>query len=292
MPLTMSRPTAVSSPAIVWLGTPESTDPTIVGLKAARLSALAPFQNVPPGFTITAQALRGLPLDEPLPAPLRADIAAAYRALAASGDGHTPEVVVRASSIEPGASAGKQGRSRLNVVGEDAVIEAVEDCRASAAAWSARGFGQAGDFAVLVQQMLRADVSAILFSANPFTGDADEAVIIANWGLGESLVNGSVTPDSWVVDRASGLIVEQHVGTKLRMTVADIEGVREVDVTSALRYLPTLTTRQVRELVRLASSLEARMGWPVEVKCAFRGDRLYLLRCRPLATLASSTLAA
>lgn len=292
MPLTMTRPTAVSSPAIVWLGSPESTDHTIVGSKSAHLSALAPHHNVPPGFSITAQALRGLPLDEPLPEPLRAEIAAAYRQLAASGDGHTPEVAVRASAVEQGATFAMQSRTQLNVVGVDAVIAAVEACRAAMAGLSARGYGSAGDFAILVQQMLRADVSALVFSANPFSGDPGEAVITATWGLGESLANGQVTPDSWVVDRASGEIIEQHTGKKLRMTVADIEGVREVDVTSALRYLPALTTRQVRELTRLAASLEAHMGWPVDVECAIRGDQVYLLRCRPLATLNASTLAA
>jgi pyruvate,water dikinase len=68
--------------------------------------------------------------------------------------------------------------------------------------------------------------------------------------------------------------------------------VREVDVPRALRRLPSLSSRQVVELAELAVTLEARMGWPVDVECAYRDGELYLLQCRPITTLGTFALAA
>jgi pyruvate,water dikinase len=85
------------------------------------------------------------------------------------------------------------------------------------------------------------------------------------------------------------------VAEKRRMTVAIAGGTREVEVPRLLRRQPALNELQVAELARLARMLEQQMGWPVDVECAYVGDKLYLLQCRPITTLealAASTLAA
>ena len=151
--------------------------------------------------------------------------------------------------------------------------------------------------AVLVQQLVLADVAGVVFSANPLTGSLDEIVVNASWGLGESVVGGSVTPDTYVVGAGSGpasasaaawTIVQRGLAEKRRMTVAVAGGTREVDVPRLLWSRPSLGDEQVLEMAHLAHKLEQAMGWPVDLECAYRDDVLYLLQCRPITTLGAA----
>ncbi len=139
--------------------------------------------------------------------------------------------------------------------------------------------------AVLVQKFIPADVSAVVFSANPVTGGFDEVMINASWGLGESVVGGTVTPDSYVVDKATLKVVERQIGDKTRMAVPAPEGTEEVDVPRFLRTRPALEDSQVVELAQLAVALESAMGWPVDLECSYHAGKLYLLQCRPITTM-------
>src|SRR6185437_12989633 len=109
----------------------------------------------------------------------------------------------------------------LNVVGAEAVAEAVERCLESARAERALAYRRAQGLdgtrvaiAVLVQELVAADTSAVAFSANPVTGSRDEVVINASFGLGESIVAGTVTPDWLVVSKADLAVRERHVADK------------------------------------------------------------------------------
>ena len=275
---------------IVWLGAEACAATGVVGGKAANLSRLAGLHDVPPGFCLTARAFAS---ERPsLPVDLRAELAAAYRELGTRAGVAAPRVAVRSSAVdEDGADASFAGQHEtyLNVVGEDAVAEAVVRCWESAASPRAleyrrqRGMACTPAVAVLVQQMVPADVSAVAFSANPITGARDEVVINASWGLGESIVGGTVTPDCYVVK--DDAVISRAIADKLRMTVADEQGTREVDVPRFLRARPALEDGQAIETARLARALERALGWPVDVECAYAGARLHLLQCRPITTL-------
>ena len=139
--------------------------------------------------------------------------------------------------------------------------------------------------AVLVQHLVPADVSAVVFSANPVTGDRKEILINASWGLGESIVGGTVTPDAYVVTRNELALSERRISEKRRMTVAVPGGTREVEVPGFLRDQASLGEDQVAEVAGLALALEEEMGWPVDLECAYAGGRLYLLQCRPVTAL-------
>jgi pyruvate, water dikinase len=185
----------------------------------------------------------------------------------------------------------------LNLVGIDAVLGAVTRVWASARDERAlayrreQGLGAEGvRLAVLVQRLVLADSSAVVFSANPITGNREEVVVTASWGLGESLVSGMVTPDTWVVRKADLAVKEERIGAKERMTVAVTGGTREVSVPRLLRERASLSRVQVAELVKLAVELEEKMGRPVDIETAFAGDLLYLLQCRPITTLDESSL--
>lgn len=289
----------VEGARLVWFGDPSCGDVDLVGGKAAHLSRLAASYRVPPGFCLTTWALRGAgPEGEgPLGEPLRSALAAAYHALGQRVGDPAPSVAVRSSAADEdgaGTSFAGQHETLLNVVGLEAVCAAVRRCWASACAPRALEYRRRQRLpedgirlAVLVQQLVAADVSAVAFSANPLTQARDEVVINATWGLGESMVGGTVTPDTYIVRDADGAVVRQ-VASKQRMTVPGPSGTREVGVPRPLREYPALSEARAREVAALARSLERAMGWPVDLECAYRGDLLYLLQCRPITTLSTA----
>jgi pyruvate,water dikinase len=283
--------------AIVWLDDLRCRAVERTGGKAAQLSKLAGVHEVPPGFVVTADAFRDLSVAGHVAPELRSALVEAYAELAAVIGEAQPAVAVRSSAIdEDGALASFAGQHEtyLNVVGIDAIVAAVEACWASAQTEQALAYRRqqglmlhAADdirIAVLVQLLVPADVSAVAFSANPISGRTTEVMVTASWGLGESIVGGTVTPDHWVVDKQTGEIIEERAGSKLRMTIAVPGGTREVDVPRIMRDRLSLTAAELRQIGDLCDRLEAVTGRPVDVECAFRG-RLYLLQCRPITTL-------
>lgn len=293
---------------VVWLGGGDCDDCTLLGGKAASLCRLALDYPVPPGFCLTATAFDravagGLALDgeahaAALPPELYADLARAYRELGRRCETDAPSVAVRSSVIDEdglGASFAGQHETFLNVVGASAVAQAVVRCWASALSPRALEYRRRQDLgreririAVLVQHMVPADVSAVVFSADPVTGSPREAVVNASWGLGESIVGGTVTPDTYVVRKVDLDVIERQIADKRRMTVFAPDGTREADVPRFLRTQPALGEEQAREMARLAVDLEERRGHPVDVECALHAGRLYLLQCRPITTLTGS----
>ncbi len=282
--------------AVLRLGDPEGGDAAQVGGKAAQLSRLANDYRVPPGFSLTAAAYDpAYSPGMPLPAVVETEVAAAYGTL--SRDVGVPDVpvAVRSSALDEDgelASFAGQHETELNVVGVDAVLGAVARNWASARNERALAYRRQQRLetaevrlAVLIQQLVLADASAVIFSANPITGDRDEVVVTASWGLGESVVSGTVTPDTWVVRKADLAVKEERIGAKERMTVAVSGGTREVAVPRLLRERASLGEGQVVELAKLAVELEGRMGRPVDVEAAYAGELLYLLQSRPITTL-------
>ena len=175
----------------------------------------------------------------------------------------------------------------------DAVAAAIVECMAAAyrphaAAYRKRSGAGADEvnLAILVQEFVAADSSAVAFTANPVTNDASEIVINAYWGLGEGLVDGSSVPDTYTVDKRELRIKTRSVAEKERMCAAGSTGTIEIDVPTDNRSRSTLTDEQVGEVCRSAVELETRMGWPVDLECAFKDGKLYLLQCRPVTTLA------
>jgi phosphoenolpyruvate synthase/pyruvate phosphate dikinase len=287
-------PVVKSATNILWLGESAARDLSLVGGKTANLSLLAANHSVPPGFCLTTEAFDKWTGDE-FPPTLYDELATAYRKLADLCGVTEPDVAVRSSAVdEDGATASFAGQheSYLNVAGAEAVAEAVVRCWASVqterAADYRRQKGLALDsarLAVLVQRLVPADVSAVVFSANPVTGNREEILINASWGLGESLVGGTVTPDAYVVNREELALSECRISEKRRMTVTVPGGTREVEVPGFLRDQASLSEEQAVEMARLALALEEEMGWPVDLECAYAGSRLFLLQCRPVTTL-------
>jgi len=276
---------------LLWLGDPKSFDVAVVGGKAANLSRLARmYHRVPDGFSIPVTVM-----NEAHPADLRGDIERAISDLMACHS--LPELVaaVRSSAVDEdglAASFAGQHETYLNIVGADSIVKAVTRCWESARSERALEYRrqqglsvESPSLAVFVQQLVASDVSAVVFSANPITGNRDEILINSSWGLGESIVGGTVTPDTFVVRKSDLAITGRIIVNKQRMTVAIPGGTNEVEVPRFLREQPSLNDEQVIEMAKLALTLEETMSYPVDIECAYAGGKLYLLQCRPITTL-------
>ncbi|HEY3652440.1 MAG TPA: PEP/pyruvate-binding domain-containing protein [Streptosporangiaceae bacterium] len=228
----------------------------------------------------------------PVPARSAAAIAGAYACL---GD-DVPVAVRSSATVEdlPGMSAAGQHDTYLNVRGEAAVLDAVKRCWASL--WSARAIGyrarrgvEPGDvsIAVVVQQLVPAEAAGVMFTVDPVGGGHNKVVISANWGLGESVVAGEVTPDVAVVDRASGTLVSYQVGSKETMTVADGTATRAAGTPPGLRSAAVLSPAQAGELARVGLAIEKLYDEPVDVEWALAAGELSVVQARPVTAPAS-----
>lgn len=289
---------------IVWFGEAPSLDVALVGGKAASLSRLAGHHLVPPAFCLTTAAYDAWSRTarpahrQPgpgLPASLRTALRRAYGELERRSGTDQVRVAVRSSAIdEDGAEASFAGQHEtfLNVVGADAIAEALVRCWTSGRSQRALAYRQSSGLdggqirlAVLVQQLVPADTAAVVFSADPVTGQRDQVLIDASFGLGESIVSGSVTPDAYRVDKRTRTVVGRDIGSKTVMHIPVPGGTREVPVPRPLRSQAALSDDQCATCADLAITLEGEMGHPVDLECAFQDDRLYLLQCRPITRL-------
>lgn len=203
-------------------------------------------------------------------------------------------VAVRSSGGgEDSANASFAGgfTSVLGVRDDEEVRGAIERVYASrqnerAAIYSkARGLEAEARFAVVVQRLVDAIASGIMFTANPVTGNREEVVISAAWGLGEAVVGGVVTPDSLVVDKASGVVLRRETADKAVMTVRVPGGTEEQPVPAQLRRAPVLSDAEASALAGLGRRIEALFGAPVDVEWARDGQGFAVVQARPVTAL-------
>ncbi len=252
-------------------------DVAAAGGKASVLARLlAAGLAVPDGFVVTAG-----------PVPVR-ELDRAYRRLGADA------VAVRSSAAaEDGAVASFAGQhdTVLGAVGAQQVAEAVEDCRRSlrsdrSVAYReavAGGAGADGQMAVLVQRLVDADVGGVASTVDPLDGSS-AAVVEASWGLGTSVVAGTVDPDRYRVE--GDRVVDGRTGTKaVRVDRSPAGGTVTTAVDAHDRGRRCLPDHQVLAVVRLARAVATVLGRPAEVEWAWSGDRLWLLQGRPVTAL-------
>lgn len=135
--------------------------------------------------------------------------------------------------------------------------------------------------AVIVQQQLASETAGVAFSLNPLNNCYDEAVINANFGLGESVVAGQVNPDQFVVDKIKPAILARQLGKKeTALWLAEDGGTYEQPAPQRAAFC--LTDAQVLELTALVSQVEAHYEKPMDIEWAYAGGRLYLLQARPI----------
>ncbi len=227
-----------------------------------------------------------------------AEIATAIRQAYVALGGDDLAVAVRSSATAedlPDLSFAGQQETYLNMRGEAMVLDAIKRCWASL--WTARAIGYRARsgiaheevrLAVVVQELVQADAAGILFTANPLTGERDQVMINAAWGLGEAIGSGQVTPDTVVVDRASGTIIAQQIGEKEVMTVCSSEGTREEPVPAGKRTSAVLTAVQAAQLARIGVQIEDLYGQPMDIEWTLSHHRFFIVQARPITALSKT----
>ncbi len=255
-----------------------------------RLSGLDVDDNEALGAA--ASDVREMVESEPVPRWLADAIESAYAELAGSS-GDAPVAVRSSATAEDTESASFAGMNEtfLNIKGGDAVVDAVRRC------WSSlfgartvfyrakRGFGQADmDIAVVVQNQIQATRAGVMFTIDPASGAEDRLVIEGSFGLGESVVSGSVSPDRYVVDKQSLAIITRDVRRKELIIEGTPDGgtvTRELSDEDAMR--PVLSDEEVRTVAELGRRDEAHYGTPQDTEWAFDPDGdAWMLQSRPV----------
>ncbi len=261
-------------------------------LRNAILDAITSANPAQPStLDAASQTIADLFARASMPIDIADAIAHAYARL----PGPDPVVAVRSSGTAedlPDLSFAGQQETYLNIHGPAAVQDAVKRCWASL--WTGRAIGyrarhgidQASvSLAVVVQLLVPADAAGVLFTAEPISGRRDRAMITATWGLGEAIVSGAVTPDTLVVDKTSGRVINRQTADKQVMTVRTDNGTAEQRTPEDRRRSAVLDDRQAAELTRLAKQIETLYGVPMDIEWALSEAAFAIVQARPITAL-------
>ena len=302
-------------------------DVLIVGDKGANLGEMTSAKiNVPSGFVITADAYRDFLKVNAIDSLIENGIkksaddekillneAEHFRGKIKSGKfpeqlenvirekyfnlGNNTRVAVRSSATAedlPDASFAGQQETYLNVQGIESVLNGVRNCYASL--WGNRavsyrfhqGYDQTSvSIAVVIQEMIESEKSGVLFTVNPVNKKENEIQINASFGLGESVVSGRVTADSYIIDK-SGNIIEVNIGSKETQIIYGDKETVEVSVNSDKRKTRALNDIEILELMKCGLEIEKHYGMPMDIEWAIKNDIVYILQARAITTLKNS----
>ena len=234
----------------------------------------------------------------PMPEALVEEIGSRYRELAGTGEPEPP-VAVRSSALgedSPEATFAGQQETYLWVRGAGVVRDAVRDCWVSlyspqAISYRARlGGGETAAMGVTVQLMVDAEVSGVMFTCNPVSGDPSMVAINASWGLGLAVVGGELTPDDFLVSKVTREVVKERLSRKKIEYVPDAHGrgTVRVDVPAERQKVACLDPSRLAALVDVARRIERHFGSHQDIEWAFArcGGELFVLQSRPVTAAA------
>ena len=252
----------------------------------------------PEDYMEASRRIRELIEKTPMPKEIEEAIRKSYRELS-KRVGKTEEyVAVRSSATAedlPGASFAGQQETYLNVKGEDDVVEKVQKCWSSLFTPRAIFYREQKGFehekvliSVAVQKMVNAKAAGVIFTIHPATGEKDKILIEANWGLGEAVVSGAVTPDEWVVDKNTLEVIQERIVEKTVEYIRDPTTGKTIhaEVPPERRKIPSLTKDEVKRLAELAILIEKHYGMPMDIEFAVDKDlpfpqNVYIVQARP-----------
>ena len=246
-----------------------------------------------PNFELSSKEINKIIQNAKIDANIVDQIKVAYQQL----DQANLSVAVRSSANAedlPDFSFAGQQETFLNVSGEDEVVSAVKKCWSSL--WTAQaisyrhqnGIDQSSvAMGVVVQVMIPSEVSGILFTANPTNGERSEMIVNSSFGLGEAVVGGQVTPDTFIVDRTTLTSKETILGPKEHQIVYDgDQGIKIEKVSESNQGISSLSDSMLTELCNAALKVEALYeGKPQDIEWAFCNGKLHLLQSRPITNL-------
>ncbi|MFJ7679693.1 PEP/pyruvate-binding domain-containing protein [Peribacillus sp. NPDC097284] len=283
-----------------------------VGSKALHLANIInEGVNIPNGFVLKANALKlfmkehslqtqvhkeefiDVFMKAPLPKEIEKEVLSSYEKLKELTGSVDLSVAVRSSSSAEDlkdASFAGQYETILNVCEEEQLLYAVKQCWASLFSDRVREYATQKDISldafpmgILIQQMVFPDVAGVIFSLNPITQDPNEIIINASYGLGESIVSGIVTPDTFIVNKETKSIMKD-LGLKEVKILPLNNQIIEVETTPEESDSFCLNEKGILALESVTSKLEEFYEFPVDIEFAIKDDMIFVLQSRPITS--------
>jgi pyruvate,water dikinase len=139
--------------------------------------------------------------------------------------------------------------------------------------------------AVVVQKMVQSDISGITFTVHPVTQDRNQMVIEAGYGLGEAIVGGKITPDTYVISKKDWVIIDANISDQEMMIIRQGNGIKEAKVPKPKQSKQKLANKQIIQLAKLCQKIEEHYKHPQDIEFAIEKNRLYITQSRPITTL-------
>jgi len=227
--------------------------------------------------------------DAEMPADIAKAIIAEFKKL------KTKWVAVRSSATaEDSAVASWAGElDTFLFINEKRLVETVKKCWASLFTpraifyrFEKKLHKTAVSVAVVVQQMVDSQISGVAFSVHPVSKDKNQLIIEAGYGLGEAIVSGTITPDSYVVHKKEGTILDINISKQEKQIILKVGGGSVLKpVAKSLQEKQKLTGKQIIELTEIIKKIEKHYGCPQDIEWALYKSKFYILQSRPITTL-------
>lgn len=231
-----------------------------------------------------------------IPESIAKEVYSSYKKL--SGLFRSSLVAVRSSATAedlPGASFAGQQATFLNVRGEASLLVKIRECWASLFTPRAIFYRNENKIdeekvkiSVIVQKMIQSEVSGVMFTIDPVTNEKDKIVIEAVWGLGEMIVQGSVVPDKYVVQKDTFQILSKEISDQAIQLIKVGGQTKEVGVKKVQREKQKISNEEIIILAKIAENLQKHYYFPQDIEWAKEGKNLYIVQTRPVTTTTSS----
>lgn len=236
----------------------------------------------------TSMIIRDVIHDAKMPEDLAKEVLGAYKKM------ELKDVAVRSSATAEDSSVASWAgelESYLNT-NEKNILENIKKCWSSL--FTPRAIVYRNEqgllktkvsVAVVVQKMVQSEIAGITFTVHPVTEDKTQMIIEAAYGLGEIIVSGQVTPDSYVVDKEKMTIIDTNVAEQEQMMVKKVDGNEMIDVPVDKKAKQKITDKEVIELAKICLNIEKHYKTPQDIEWAYHSGKFYIVQSRPITTL-------
>ncbi|MBN2121721.1 phosphoenolpyruvate synthase [Candidatus Micrarchaeota archaeon] len=241
-----------------------------------------------------AEEIQQLIVDGEMPAEVEEGVREGYKKLC-DMRGEEVYVAVRSSATAedlPDASFAGQQSTFLNVHGADGVVSAVKDCWASLFTARAIYYRVQNNFdhmevglSAVVQEMVQSEKAGVMFTVNPINQKKNEIMIEGAYGLGEVVVSGSVTPDTYVVDKATGKILSKDIAKQTWMMIKHDGKNAKAEIKDEMQAKQKLPDDVIASLAKLGEKIEKHYEFPQDIEWAYSKGEMFIVQSRPITTL-------
>ncbi len=229
---------------------------------------------------------------------LAIEIMKAYKKLSGFGGLKNIPVAVRSSATAedlPDASFAGQQETFLNVIGESNVLSRVQDCWASLFTPRAIFYRQKKKFdhfkvgiAVPIQKQIQSEISGIMFTVNPVTNDKTNIIVETVWGLGEYIVQGTITPDQHIINKNNWTVTSKSQVKQTVQLLKSSDETKEVSVPKTKQNKPKISDTTAVKIAKIGQKLHNHYGKPQDIEFAIDKNQIFIVQTRPITTIESN----